>query len=336
MIDLYREYMFANGTSHRERTITSHKKDLAINARKSPDFQPDAKRNGVQQGFLITRGGEDHSYNIICLPGEQLYAGDLIDVFGEKWIITEARADDTTHKTGKMHQCNHLFRFQNFSSDIIEEWGYIDQSGYSSTVTGTSQIQRSEEQVAIYMPYNENTKKIFVDKRLASHVAYEQTGREILSTYKITSASPVSQSFNQGDHLLLLKAVRDVYNEQTDNLELQICDYIPLQDIDPPEEHLLRCSIEGDGTIKLGRTKIYRGYFYSADDTAVDESIVGKWTYPQEASKKGVLFEESGNTLKIYVPFNEELIGFSFEITLGDTEGKYSLSYFTVEVGNIA
>lgn len=336
MIDLYREYMFANGSSHRERTITSHKKDLAINAKKSPDFQPDAKRNGVQQGFLITRGGEDHSYNIICLPGEQIYAGDLIDVFGEKWIITEARADDTTHKTGKMHQCNHLFRFQNFSSDIIEEWGYIDQSGYSSTVTGTNQIQKSEEQVAIYMPYNENTKKIFVDKRLASHVAYEQTGREILSTYKITSASPVSKSFNRGDHLLLLKAVRDVYNEQADNLELQICDYIPPQDVDPPEEHLLRCSIEGEGTIKLGRTKSFRGRFYSVDDTTVDESIIGKWTYPQEASERGILFEENGNSLKIYVPFNEELIGFSFEITLGDTEGKYSLSHFTVEVGNIA
>lgn len=336
MIDLYREYMFANGPSHRERTITSHKKDLAINAKKSPDFQPDAKRNGVQQGFLITRGGEDHSYNIICLPGEQIYAGDLIDVFGEKWIITEARADDTTHKTGKMHQCNHLFRFQNFSSDIIEEWGYIDQSGYSSTVTGTNQIQKSEEQVAIYMPYNENTKKIFVDKRLASHVAYEQTGREILSTYKITSASPVSKSFNQGDHLLLLKAVRDVYNEQADNLELQICDYIPPQDVDPPEEHLLRCSIEGESTIKLGRTKSFRGRFYSVDDTTVDESIIGKWTYPQEASERGILFEENGNSLKIYVPFNEELIGFSFEITLGDTEGKYSLSHFTVEVGNIA
>lgn len=336
MIDLYRKYMFVNGTTQRERTITSHKRDLSINAKNSPDFQTEATRNGNQQSFLFTRGGEDNSYNVICMPDEQLYAGDIIEAFGEKWIVTEARADATTHKTGKMHQCNHLFRFQNFSSDVIEEWGYIDQSGYSSSVKGTSQIQRSEEQVAIYLPYNENTQKIFVDKRLASHVAYDATGHEILSTYKVTSSTPVSHSFNAGDHLLLLKAVRDVYNAQTDNLELMICDYIAPGEEIPPEVDLLSCSISGDDIIKLGRTKTYKGTFYSSDGVSIEEGIVGVWGYSDLASEKGISFDIQDNTLKVYVPFEESLIGFTFEIALKDHDGRYSEAKLKVEVGNIA
>lgn len=336
MIDLYRKYVFVNGETTRERTITTHKKELAAKAKDSPDFQADAMRNGIQQGFLFTRGGEENSYNVICMPDEQLYAGDLIDAFGEKWIVTEARADSTTHKTGIMHQCNHLFKFQNFTSDIVEEWGYIDQSGYSSSVKGTSQIQRSEEQVAIYLPYNDNTKKIFVDKRLASHIAFDSTGREILSTYKITAATPVNQSFNIGDHLLILKAVRDVYNEQTDNLELMICDYIsPGEEIEP-EPDMLSCAIVGDETIKLGRTKTYRGVFFLEDGISTDDSVVGVWTYPETAIANGITFEEQGNTVKVYVPFEESLIGYSFEIKLKDTNGKYTETKLMVEVGNIA
>lgn len=337
MLELYRTYLFTDGSSKRERTITSHKRDLKQYALGSPDFHPEAKRNGVEQGFLFTRGGEENSYNIICLPDEELFAGDLIDAFGEKWIVTEARADDTTHKTGIMHQCNHLFRFQNFSPEIIEEWGYIDQSGYSSTITGTNQIQKSEEQVAIYMPYNENTKKIFVDKRLASHVAYEKTGREILSTYKVTSASPVSRSFNQKDHLLLLKAVRDVYNEQADSLEEQICDYISESggETQPPSEDLLSCAITGSPSINLGRTRTFKGVFYQEDGVTIDESIIGNWEYSAEAAEKGIAFEVSGNQLKVVIPFISDMIGYTFEITLKDAAGKYSPSSIEVEVGNI-
>ena len=83
-----------------------------------------------------------------------MFAGDIIDAFGQKWIVTEARADSTTHKTGIMRQCNKLFRFQNFTPEIIERWGCIDMSGYSSSINKDSQVQHVSEQLAIYLPYD--------------------------------------------------------------------------------------------------------------------------------------------------------------------------------------
>ena len=88
----------------------------------------------------------------------------------------EARADATTHKTGVMRQCNKLFRFQNFSSAFIERWGIIDVSGYSSSFNSNTQMQHSSEQVAIYLPYDDETAQIYVDKRLPSHVGVDKFG----------------------------------------------------------------------------------------------------------------------------------------------------------------
>ena len=226
MYEVYRTYLGGAGTTRYQRVAEQARTDLLVHAQDNPDYHGDTKRNDVQQPFILTRGGDKFTYNMICLPGDELFGGDIIDAFGEKWIVTQARADATTHKTGIMHQCNHLFRFQNFTSDIIERWGWIDQSGYSSTVTGTNQMQKAEEQFAIYLPYDKETAKIFVDKRLASHMGWDQFGQQILVSFKVTSVAPNTFSYNKGDHLLGIKAIRDVYSQTADSLKEQICDYI--------------------------------------------------------------------------------------------------------------
>ena len=146
--DAYRDYVLQGAADEWDFEVNSSKRDLLNDMSLSTDFHPDTLRNGSPQPLILTRGGEQHTYNIVCRPGDDLYAGDLIDAFGHKWLVMEARADATTHKTGVMYQCNHLFRFQNFDSRIVEVWSYINQSGYSSQVTGTSQIQKAEEKKA--------------------------------------------------------------------------------------------------------------------------------------------------------------------------------------------
>lgn len=330
----YRTYLQLNGSDQRERAVRSSRDDLLKHAVNSPDYQPDAKRNGVVQPMLFTRGGEEHSYNIICMPGDDLYAGDEIEVFGQHWLVMEARADMTTHKTGKMTQCNQLFRFQNFTPDVVEYWGILDQSGYSSTVTGTNQMKQSEEQLTIYFPYNDDTAKIFVDKRLATHVGYEKNGRQVLATVKITSTSPRSNSYNMEDHLLTLKAIRDVYSESADNLDLMICDYIP-PDHDPlyPSEPTLYCDVIGKPTVMLNRTRTLSPVFYQADGVTEDTSITARWTYPEV---EGVEMQVEGNQLKIKAGGSSSLIGSVFTVVLDDDAGRYHPLSLEVEVTNFA
>lgn len=334
MYELYRKYIGARNFSMSGNIVQSHREDLIRYAPTNPDYHEDTLRNGVVQPLILTRGGENHSYNVICLPGDQLYAGDIIEAFGEVWIVIEARADDTTHKTGIMYQCNKLFRFQNWTSDIIECWAYVQQSGYSSTVTGTNQMQKSEEQVAIYMPYNEDTDKIYVDKRLASHRAWEESGRQILATYKITSASPITKSYNDGDHLLFLKAIKDVFSESSDSVEQCICDYIA-PDVntgiaDEEGSPSLPCAITGMPEALIGRVRTLKAVFYDADYKVV-EDVEPVWSYPEIA---GVSIYVDNGDLKIKPNNESRLIGESFDVSVTSADGKYQTAILTVEVAN--
>lgn len=331
----YKGYLAVGGCDLRERNIQSSKDDLRRKAVDSPDYQPNTLRNGILQPMIFTRGGENHQYNVVCMPDDELFAGDLIDAFGEKWLVMEARADATTHKTGRMMQCNHLFRFQNFNSDIVEVWGIIDQSGYSSTVTGTNQMQKSEEQVVMYMPYNADTAKIFVDKRLASRVGYDQTGKLILNTYRITSMNPDANSFNRCDHLLTLKAIRDVYSESTDNLELLICDYIaPVEyPVVEPDPALLPCYIQGTPELMLSRTRTLSPLFYQADGITPAESVTAIWTCPEV---DGITFDIDNNRLLMKASSDSDLVGAAFEVVLSDVDGLYQPCAVIVEVTNFA
>lgn len=344
MFDSYYAYIGARGLTKRDRNISHNRADLQRLGVDSPDFQPEALRNGVPQPMICTRSGEEHSYNVICMPGDELYAGDIIECFGEHWIVMEARADSTTHKTGIMLQCNKLFRFQNFDSVIHEVWGSIKASGYSSTVTGTNQMQKSEEQFAIYLPYNEVTDKLYVDKRIASHRGWDQSGRPILNAFKITSAVPNARSYNKLDHLLVLKCIRDVYSEFKDNLELEICDYMTpgtqpdadpgaLTPDDPPPVLGLHCEITGRPNVLLNRSRTLTAVFYKEDGVTVDDTVVPVWTYGE---LEGVTVTIDGNALTIQTADVDDLIGSDIVVTLKDNDGRYEQVSVAVEVRNIA
>lgn len=342
MFDVYRTYLGGAGTSRYDRVVASAREDLLRHASDNPDYHPDTKRNDVVQPMILTRSGEDQSYNIICLPGDVVYAGDIIDAFGEKWIVMQARADDTTHMTGVMHQCNNLFRFQNFTSEIVERWAYIKQSGYSSEVTGTNEVQKAEEQFAIYMSFDEGTSKMHTEKRLASHLEYDKYGQRSLNTFKVLSADQNTKSYNKGDHLLFIKAIRDVYSPSRDSLDEMICDYIAPGEIyippeveptpSPEQPELLKCAIIGTPKIMLGRSRTFKPVFYDADGMDVTETVPAQWTYPDI---DGMKFTVTEGSLKISASKADALVGAEFEISLADTAGYYIPTKLMVEVGNI-
>lgn len=330
----YKAYILQGAFCEREHEILSAKNDLLSDMEMSPDYHFDTLRNGSSQPLLLTRGGEKHSYNVICRPGDNLFAGDIIDAFGQKWIVMEARADATTHKTGVMYQCNKLFRFQNFSPDIIERWGFVDISGYSSSFNSDTQMQHSSEQVAIYLPYDEETAKIYVDKRLPSHVGYDQFGEKILFSFKITGTNPVSESYNDGDHLLMLKAERFLYAQDKDNLELEICDYIQSVDDleDPPTSDIqLHCEIMGGTAIRIGGTRIYKAVFTDSDGHVID-GVNCTWSVDGD----GANYVVTDDGIKVSIAYNTALIGNDIIIHAAASDLTCSPAEYRVEVTGIA
>lgn len=322
-----------DGMADNQLEVMSAREDLKRDMMASPDFQRAAKRNGIPQGMLFTRGGEKHTYNVICMPGDELYAGDMIEVFGSHWIVMEARADDTTHVTGVMQQCNHLFRFQSFTPEIIERWGYIDISGYSSAFNSDFQLQRSEEQLAFYLPYDDETAKLFVDKRVPSHLGNDADGNPIMFTFKITGVNPVSESYNGGDHLLMVKAVRDLYSPDRDNIDLMLCDYIAPEAVYPPPPEPgapLITQIEGGDTIRLRSSRSYTPKFYSISADDLDDSVVPHWGLRSEVPVNYSV--DDNGVLTLILGDDEDLIGTTIYLTVTDLNGKYPASTKEVEV----
>lgn len=347
---VYKDLMETVRRGEREDELADHRQYLAEDMVYSLDYQADCKRNGIPQPLLLTRGGEEHTYNVICRPGDQLYAGDIIDAFGQKWIVMEARADDTTHKTGIMQQCNHFMRWQNFTPEICEAWCYVRASGYSAYIGSDTQLQKSDEQMAIYLPYNENTAKIFVDKRLPSHIAYDKFGKKILTAFRVTGTNPVSPSYNDQDHLMILKVERDMFSSTSDNLELMICDYIEGGTIDEgggsDDQHDCPCpdcphkeddatatvttvTIDGRDKLKIGKSYTYSAKIVDPNGEDITDGSIVTWSVE---SPDDVVTVGDRYLISVTVPKKYELVGETIKLSV--TYGDITASK-TVEVAGL-
>ena len=73
-----------DGVCDLEREINTARSDLLSDMVSNPDYHCDTKRNGVVQPLLLTRGGEQHSYNVICRPGDEPDSVTCYDEFAAR------------------------------------------------------------------------------------------------------------------------------------------------------------------------------------------------------------------------------------------------------------
>ena len=125
------------------------------------------KRNGKEQSFVVSQTSVRHKYQITAYPDEELFVGDVIDYADEKWIIVETRIGSPLQKTGLMWLCNINLSFQNGTHDIITRPAVLDSGVYSTTKNGNEELQYVDKQFKLYLPYDDDTKKMFIDKRIA-------------------------------------------------------------------------------------------------------------------------------------------------------------------------
>lgn len=310
-----------------EANIREAKRDVAEGMCGSVGLVHDGKRNGRPQRFVLAREISLFKYNIVAFPDDELNIGDILDLRGEKWIVKDVKLSNPIQRVGTIYLSNLTLRFQNHSSDIIERPAVLDKGQYSTTVGEEKDIRYPNDKIKIYLPYDEDTKYIYIDKRVATGIVYDKYGNKMLETFKITKVNHTTINFGKGSHLLELTVESDQYSPSKDNLEEMICDYIsPIPS--PVPTGKLKCSIKGRPTVLLGSYRIYTPIFYNADGTE-NSDIEAMW----EASNiDGISTEITDNKITVKVFDNEDLIGTVITLTLKDKNNLYEPCNMKVEV----
>ena len=298
-----------------EIDIAESRRRLREQLATSNHFDPAATRNGVTQGLVVTPSESYYKYEVEALPGDELYPGDIIYTAGEHWIVNRTRVASPYQTIGLMWLCNHLFKWQNGTSEVIERWGVLDPGVYSSTRDGDKTAMTADKQYKVYLPYDEDTAKLFIDKRLAVGVMYDRTLKQVLNVQRITGFDPVAWSYGNGAHLLVLNVRSDDFVSPTDSIEQMVCDYIAPDDT-PPD--VFDGHITGPSVIRLGGMQ--RGYTADYD--------VAEWSV---TNLRGVNYTVDGNTLTLSVEDIEELLGEEIAVTGITSGGEYARCFVEVK-----
>lgn len=313
MWKLYETRLNAYGETPIEREIEKAKEDFRREALKNPSYQK-VIMNGEEEELLVTRTEVPEKFKITAFPDKDIVPGDYVELWDEIFIITQTRVQNTLNKTGYMMLCNNLFRWQDFDGSIIEKWGVLDSGVYSTTIRGEKDLKYLNKQYKIIFPLDEDTEKLFIDKRLAVDTMYDRFGKQILNVYQITGFDSTSESFGKGGHILYLNIRSDEYNSNTDNIELRICDYKTISEDTENPENLLNCEIVGSDYIRIGTSRKYKSGFFDVEGNEVSE-IVPSWEYINETEGITATTCDDGR-FEVVVNDDRSLVGNSVEIGL--------------------
>jgi len=328
-ISYFKAVQNATGLSSiQDLIVKDNKTRLASDLITSINYKPSATRNGVLQPIVLVGGKTSYKSTIVALPDDSLFVGDLISVGTDNWLVVETSNTNPIQKTGTAWLCNQLFKFQNGTTTIVGKYGVLDNGSYS--YDADSKIITLDSGYTIYLPYDNDTEKLFVDKRLAINVVYNKDGALELSCLKINAADSVSKSYGTGAHLLTLDVESSAYDPTKDDISNMVCNYISISGGGSTGE-LLPCSITtARSSIRTGTSYTYAVTFYKTDGVTVDDTVVAVWTVSPAIT--GVTSTPNGNSIKISVTSNDDLVGSTFVLSVTDSNGLYNTVTYGVEV----
>lgn len=311
-----------------EATIRESKEQLKDEMLNSVGLVANGKRNGKSQKFVLASEISLFKYKIVAFPDDELNIGDVLDMRNEKWIVKDVKLSNPIQRVGTAYLCNLNLKFQTRSSDIIERPAVLDKGQYSTTVGEEKDIRYPDSKIKIYLPYDDETKYLYVDKRIATGIIYDKYGSPMLEVYKITKVNYTTVNFGKGAHLLELTVESDQYSPSNDNLDDMICDYISPVDTPISSTEKLKCKIKGRPTILLENSRLYTPVFYDKDGNEV-EGVIPSWNL---TAVDGITLENIDNKAKITVGDSDDLIGTVFTLTLQDTNNLYEPCNMEIEV----
>lgn len=304
----------------------------------SPAYQKDALVNGESQPIVATRK-DTKKCSIVVIPGDELHIGDLIKVFNEYWLCVELYMDEYGMYYGELWMCNLIFHYQDFDLNIIYKHAILDDGSYSKG--NEKAIAVTNNSFNCYMSLDEESRALFVDKRLGISVIYDSKGKEILEVGKIKWIDVKSKNFGVGSHLMIFGISDDQFNPEKDDIEKLICDYHESESKDgfagettsSNEKPLIKGEIfiEGRNTIKAGTGRTYFVYVIDRESGERIESPAEiKWEL--EYKGKGITISPNAASCKVITEEDDDLIGSLFLLKCVHSAGEYKEAEIEVEV----
>lgn len=307
-----------------EQTVDTFKNGIVDD----PAYQADAVVEGTATPIVASRRSTIEC-DIKALPETDLHIGDLVECFGERWIVVDLYTDKVGIINGEMWVCNNVICFQNHSANVLSRFCVVDDGSYSRRTTDPIAYVPVNT-YKLYVPMDSDTVQMYIDKRLAFGKIFDRDGKQVLEVYKIIGMDLKSKNFGEGSHLMVLTMQRDVYNEATDDIENELCDcYVESGDTPRPAPSG-GCLIIGRDAIRIGTTRKYIASFTDAHGEPV-AGITPVWTV---FAPPGVTYTVSqDHIVTIDAPLEDELIGSEVIIYLSDNDGIYGT--FEKKVGVI-
>ena len=230
--DKYREYLRASSETAIEQGKQEIVDTIVDGIMDSAGYQFDATVNGESQQIVALRK-ITNLCKVTVLPGDNMYIGDLVYVFNEYWICMEVYVDEYGIRYAEIWMCNQIFNYQDHDLNIIHKYAIVDDGTYSKT-SDTKSIVITDNMYTCYISLDEESRALYVDKRLALGKLLNSKGEEILEVGKIGWIDITSKNYGYGSHLMQFRLRNDVYNQESDDIGKLICNYIqPQEDITP-------------------------------------------------------------------------------------------------------
>lgn len=329
---LYQQTLVANGSSQRQREINQMKRKTLADLINSPSCKT-VSIAGVDDNLIVIDTKDTRIKSFNSMPNKSYPLGTVVDWSSKKWLMTAISEDKEIYQSGTIKQCNHLFRFQNLTSAVLEYWGIIE----------TPQASLDEEKIVtvlssklkVTLPYNADTCKIHIDKRLFVETRFDANGKEIPVIYKVNNI--ISANSDYGNGKLFELTLEEVGASTNDNITEKIADYIsPITPPIPPtpDPMLLKCEIIGSSSLKAGgSTRKFEAKFYLADGMTLDTTIAPIWQLVSYAGHESFYTtSQNGNFIGISAADNTSIIDTEIKLVLTDSGGLYNPSEFIIKV----
>ena len=268
-IDAYKARLGAYNTLNKNNYVNDMQFKAALHFEENPSYYNvliSDKEYGVHIVTYI-----DNSYKMLRKPNEITEIGEYIQWKSGYYLCIKTNMINDVQQQTTISYCNRIFTAQDTETGEIYEIPCIltdKTSVYSTGVAETTQLFLPDDQILVVIPDTLlNRSLVKKDKR---HIFLNN--HELV--YKTTK-----EDFLVNNGLLYVKLKHDLYNPNEDNLELNVANYIEIDDeeLNPDPDHPIdnyRIVIEGDEEIILGFNSKYTAKVYNNAVEVFDKEVL--------------------------------------------------------------
>ena len=313
----YNKILGMHGTSTRDRVVYNAKRDAEVKGPQSPAYKT-VEIDGVKHAIEIISTTIANAKTIRSMPGDDFTPGSIVLWSGSHWLITERDADDEITVRGRIEQCKRQVVWQNPATHtILSRWATVDKP-YFSNLSENKMLSISSREFKLQMPYDDETAQLDVGKRLMLEIIGGNP-----KTYRVTCIDQMTERLDRNNALIgfiVINVEQDMYNPETNNKEMMICDYIKDNSgtAAPPVEQQdagLTIKYSGDPLVRCGGLgKYFTAY---SGDVLYEQCIwaIAGTGVPDRVYLGSKLTSTTGSRCKVTCTDDKSLIGTKLTLT---------------------